>query len=125
MKEKFLICEACGNLIGRIHDSGVEMLCCGQPMEELAANSTDAASEKHVPAVAYNGGVIQVKVGEAEHPMTEEHHITWVYLETERGGQRKRLKPGEKPELSFSLSDDKALAVYAYCNKHKLWKATL
>jgi superoxide reductase len=125
MKEKFLLCKTCGNLIGRIHDCGVEMECCGEPMQELIANSTDAAQEKHVPQATRSGALVQVKVGEVEHPMTEEHRITWVYLETARGGQRKRLAPGEKPELSFALSEDEALAVYAYCNLHGLWKAAL
>ena len=32
------------------------------------------------------------------------------------------LKPGEEPNASFDLGDDKAVAVYAYCNLHGLWK---
>jgi superoxide reductase len=125
MKEKFMLCELCGNLIGKIHDSGVEMMCCGTPMKELFANSKDAAKEKHVPAASFDGATLRVKVGAVEHPMTEEHHINWVYLQTKRGGQRKRFEPGEKPEQAFTLIDDEVLAAYAYCNLHGLWKAIL
>ena len=57
--------------------------------------------------------------------MTEEHSITWVYLETDKGGQRKALSPGEEPKAHFALADEKPLAVYAYCNLHGLWKTEL
>ena len=57
--------------------------------------------------------------------MTEEHHIAFVYVESERGGQRKALNPGEEPKLTFSFSDDKPIAVYAYCNLHGLWKTDI
>lgn len=55
------------------------------------------------------------------HPMLSEHFIEWVYVQTENGGQRKALKPDDKPNVTFCLGDDKAVAVYAYCNLHGLW----
>jgi bacterioferritin-associated ferredoxin len=48
-----------------------------------------------------------------------------VYLQTDRGGQRKNLKVGEAPVVSFAIQDEKPLAVYAYCNLHGLWKAEI
>ena len=121
MTNKFYICRHCGNLIGMVNDAGVPMSCCGEKMEMLLPNSVDASNEKHVPVVSIDGDVVHVKVGEVAHPMVEEHFIQWVYLHTERGGQRKSLKPGEAPEVSFTLNGDKALAVYEYCNLHGLW----
>ena len=121
MTNKFYICRHCGNLIGMVNDAGVPMSCCGEKMEMLVPNSVDASNEKHVPVVSIEGDVVHVKVGEVAHPMVEEHFIQWVYLHTERGGQRKSLKPGEAPEVSFTLNGDKALAVYEYCNLHGLW----
>lgn len=53
--------------------------------------------------------------------MVPEHYIQWVYVQTEKGGQRKILNPGDAPKVSFCLGDDKAVAVYAYCNLHGLW----
>ncbi|MEG0919442.1 MAG: desulfoferrodoxin family protein [Bacilli bacterium] len=123
--KKFLRCEHCGNIVGMIHDSGVPVVCCGEPMKELVANTTDAATEKHVPVVSVDGNKIVAKVGDVEHPMLEEHFIQWIYLETENGGQRKALKPGMVPEATFVLENDKPVAVYEYCNLHGLWKKEL
>ena len=118
---RFYICETCGNLVGKIKDSGVPVVCCGKPMKELVANSTDAAQEKHVPEVKVEGSKVTVCVGSVEHPMTAEHQIDWVYVQTEKGGQRKAFAPGEKPVAVFEVVEDKPIAVYAYCNLHGLW----
>ncbi len=122
---KFYICEHCGNLIGMIHDAGVPMVCCGQKMTKLEAGVVDAAKEKHIPVAEVADKKVTVTIGEVAHPMTEEHSIEWVYLLTDRGGQRKTLAPNEAPEVTFALADEKPLAVYAYCNLHGLWKADI
>ncbi|MBQ7464259.1 MAG: desulfoferrodoxin Dfx [Lachnospiraceae bacterium] len=119
---KFYRCEHCKNIIMKLNDSGVPVVCCGEPMKELVPGATDGALEKHVPAVSFEGNTVTVKVGEAEHPMLEEHFIQFVVLETSNGFQTKYLKPGEKPEAVFVLPDgEKAVAVYEYCNLHGLW----
>lgn len=123
MENRFYICEHCGNIVGMIHDAGVPMMCCGQKMTKLEAGVKEAAVEKHIPVVAFDGAVVKAVVGEVTHPMTEEHSIEWVYLQTDRGGQRKALKPGDEPVVTFAISDEKPIAVYAYCNLHGLWKA--
>ena len=112
-------------MLGMINSSGVPIMCCGAPMDELKANTEDAALEKHVPAVTVDGNKISVVVGDVEHPMLEEHFIQWIYLETEKGGQRKALKPGDAPKAVFVVEDDKPVAVYEYCNLHGLWKKDL
>lgn len=121
-KHRFYCCERCGNLVGLIESSGRPLACCGQPMAELHANSTDAAGEKHVPVVERRGAAVSVAVGNIHHPMEEKHSIRWVYLQTDRGGQRKALNPGEAPVAEFVLApDDRPVAAYAYCNLHGLW----
>jgi len=120
---KFYICRHCGNIVGMIHASGAPVVCCGEPMQELKANISDGAKEKHVPVISVKGGRVEVKVGSVEHPMAEDHWIQWIYIQTENGGQRKVLNPGDKPEAVFALENDKVIAAYAYCNKHGLWKA--
>ena len=122
---KFFICRHCGNIIGMIYASGVPVVCCGEEMEELVANTTDGAHEKHVPVVEVKGNVVDVKVGSVAHPMVEAHYIQWVYLETKHGGQRKALKPGDEPHVTFTVIDDEPVAVYEYCNLHGLWKAEI
>jgi len=126
MKEhRFFICRHCGNLVGMIADAKVPMQCCGEKMEELIPNTVDAAKEKHVPEVSVNGDTVEVNVGSVDHPMLDEHYIQFIYLQTEHGGQRKGLNPGDKPHAVFRLQDDKAVAVYEYCNLHGLWKTEI
>ena len=122
MKTKFYICEHCGNVVDMIHDSGVNPVCCGQKMTELKAGVVEASREKHIPVAELDGDVVKVTVGEVLHPMSEEHSIEWIYLETENGVQRKALKPGDAPTVSFNLGGEKPVAVYAYCNLHGLWR---
>ena len=125
-ERKFFICKHCGNIVGMVHDAGVPLVCCGEKMQELVANTTDGAQEKHVPVVTVDGNKVTVAVGSVEHPMLEAHYIQWIYLETEQGGQRKALKPGDKPAAVFMLTeDDKAVAAYEYCNLHGLWKTVI
>lgn len=126
MERKFYICKRCGNIVGLVRDGGGKLVCCGEPMTEIVPNSTDAAKEKHVPVVTVSGSTVTVQVGSAAHPMTEEHLIQWIYLETAQGGQRKSLKAGDEPKAVFALAEgDKAVAAYAYCNLHGLWKAEI
>jgi superoxide reductase len=122
---KFFICEHCGNLIGMINDSGVPMICCGQKMSKLEPGTVDASLEKHVPVVEVKGSIVNVKIGSVMHPMIAEHSILWVYLQTDKGGQRKCLEVGKEPVVTFALADEKPISAYAYCNLHGLWKADI
>ncbi len=121
---KFYVCKHCGNIIAYVKNKGVPVMCCGEKMTELVPGSVDAASEKHVPVISVEGNKVTVTVGEVAHPMAEEHFIEWIALETAEGNQRKELKPGQKPEAVFMMTEsDKVVAAYAYCNLHGLWKA--
>lgn len=121
-----MFCKHCGNMVGMINDSGVEIICCGEPMEILKANTTDASQEKHVPVVTVKGNTVDVRVGSVDHPMIAAHYIDWIYLHSEKGGQRKHLTVGGEPAANFALTeDDKPLAAYAYCNLHGLWVAKI
>ena len=91
----------------------------------LVPNTVEASGEKHIPVVTLEAGAVSVNVGAVDHPMGEEHFIEWVWLETDKGGQLKKLLPGEEPNVSFTLDEEKPLAVYAYCNLHGLWKTEL
>lgn len=124
MDVKFFKCLHCGNVAVKPHDVGVPLVCCGEKMVELEANSTDAATEKHVPVVTVNGANVHVQIGSVEHPMTEEHLISFICLVTEKGYQVAHLTAADKPEADFAVAEgDKALKVYEYCNLHGLWVA--
>ena len=57
-------CEACGNIVEVIHGGEGELVCCGDPMQLLVANTVDAAKEKHVPVIEKVEGGVKVKVGD-------------------------------------------------------------
>ena len=120
-KLRFFRCQHCGNIIVKIVDSKVPVMCCGEIMKELTPNTTDAAQEKHVPVVSVKNGMVNVKVGSVPHPMQAEHYITFVVLELENGYQIKYLNPNEAPEANFSVGDHNVVEVYEYCNLHGLW----
>ncbi len=90
--------------------------------EEVIPNTVDAAFEKHVPVIEHSGDHVLVKVGSIAHPMMVAHWIEWIILETATGYQKKELKPGEKPEAEFGVTEP-VVAAYEYCNLHGLWKA--
>lgn len=126
IKNRFFICEHCGNMIEMVKSSGASVVCCGKEMTELVANTVEASVEKHLPVVEVKDRIVNVKVGSVAHPMVQEHNIEWIYLETINGIQRKLLKVDSQPEMSFVLTeDDEPIAVYAYCNLHGLWKTEL
>ena len=122
---KILRCNHCGNIATLIDDKGVPLVCCGEAMEELKANTTDAATEKHVPVVEVADNKVKVDVGSVTHPMSEEHLIQWILLETDKGCQIKKLSASDEPKAVFCLGEDKPLAVYEYCNLHGLWKTDI
>ncbi|MCL1885563.1 MAG: desulfoferrodoxin [Dehalococcoidia bacterium] len=124
-KLKFFVCKHCGNIALLVNDSGAPLVCCGEHMAEMQPNTTEASVEKHLPVVSLSESTISVKIGSVAHPMDSEHHIAFLYVETEFGGQRKYLKVGEEPSVEFCFTNDKPIAVYAYCNKHGLWKIAL
>lgn len=111
-------CEKCGKTLVSKDELKLE------GWKELVACSTDAAKEKHVPVVTKKCKTVKVDVGSVAHPMTAEHLIEWVALETEQGYQIKHLTADSAPVCTFTLADgDKVVDVYAFCNLHGLWKA--
>lgn len=146
---KFYICEICGNLIEMINDSEIVPSCCGQDMTELVPGVTDGAKERHIPVYEEqqdqaempdsNGmresrspqhqdakktcmRLISIQVGDLPHPMTPNHSIEWILLQTNKGIYRKNLGSSDTPTAVFCLNnDEQLLAVYSYCNLHGLW----
>lgn len=120
---KFYRCNHCGNIVALVRDGGVTPSCCGEPMELLSAGTSDGAAEKHVPVVTRDGNHLRVRVGEVDHPMTEEHLIEWIALAREGKLCIKHLGPGDEPAATFGACCDGGGTVYAYCNLHGLWRA--
>jgi superoxide reductase len=122
----FSKCNICGNITVKLVNSGVKMVCCGQQMEEMVPNTVDASVEKHVPVVTkIDEYTVKVDVGSVPHPMTPEHHIVFIYIETEDGGEYVILDETGQPEAEFCICKSKPVAAYEYCNLHGLWKAEI
>lgn len=120
---KFSYCDVCKKVVLSVVDKAVPTVCCGKPMTVLTANTTDAATEKHVPVVEVKDSQVVVNVGSVEHPMTEEHHISFIAVVFEDGSYMvKDLEHTGKPEAVFPIGASKPVAAYEFCNLHGLWK---
>ena len=124
-KLRFFRCKHCGNVVVKLLDKNVPVFCCGEKMEEIVANTTEAATEKHLPVVTLNNGLLEVNVGSIPHPMETEHYINFIVVETKSGYAIKTLNPKHAPKTTFYVGKEKVMAVYEYCNLHGLWKTEL
>jgi len=122
---KFFICELCGNIVGLVKDNKGPLSCCTENMTYLEPNTVEASLEKHLPHVKKSENGISVSVGSVFHPMEESHYIDFIYVQTQKGGQRAKLDIGDSPEAEFCFVGDKPVEVYAYCNLHGLWKTEI
>jgi superoxide reductase len=124
MAEKLEIykCEICGNIVEVEHGGVGELVCCGEPMTLIKANTVDAAKEKHVPVIEKKEGGYQVTVGSVPHPMTEEHHIEWIELIADGKAYREFLEVGREPTAFFCI-EAAEVSAREYCNLHGMWKA--
>lgn len=120
MKELLLKqCPSCKSLVKVIKDCHCKdcgIVCCGKSMETVKANSVDAAFEKHIPNYEVKNGKLEVSVN---HVMEDEHYIEWIGLITDNSEEYFYLEPGKDAVVTF---DNKKGTLYAYCNKHGLWK---
>lgn len=127
MKTHFFLCTICGNVIVKLVDSGVTPVCCGSSMVELEPNTTEASFDHHIPVIkSAPDGALVVEIGEFPHPATTQHHIMFIWLETEEGGEIRWLDDPTAPAMAvFPAPAAPVTAVYAYCNIHGLWKLTV
>ncbi len=103
-----------------------ELICCGEKLSKMVAQNTKEIEERHLPVVDVTDRQVKVGVGRIQHPMTEEHSIGFVYLQTKKGCQRINLEKQDAPVVTFLLADDdKPIAVYAFCNQHGFWKTKI
>ena len=116
-------CDVCGNIVEVVHGGAGELVCCGQPMNLLTENTTDAAVEKHVPVIEELDHGIKVTVGSVPHPMADEHYIEWIEVVAGGKSYTEYLNPGGAPEATFCVNAADVTMVREYCNLHGHWKA--
>lgn len=125
MEPTFIACS--NNVFYLVSGNKAEALACaGGAFTVLDSSKSEGAGEKHLPDVQKNGSRVEVRVGSVLHPMSAEHSIEWIFLETKKGGQFRHLSPDGEPVAEFVVApDDEAVAAYAYCNLHGFWKTEL
>lgn len=121
---KFYKCKVCGQIVAGVKDNGAPMTCCDKPLKEITPQTVDnEGKEKHIPVYKVKKGEVIVQIGSVLHPSTSDHYIEWIVLVTNKGTQRKVLKPGEDPIVTFHIGkDEEVIEIYDYCNIHNLWK---
>jgi superoxide reductase len=122
-RTEIYVCELCGNIVEVLDGAAGTLVCCGQDMVLLKANTVNAAQEKHVPEITLSGNTAAVQVGSVPHPMTTDHFIAWIELQQGDKIQRAYLKPDGAPQTAFTIETGIPITVRAYCNLHGLWKA--
>jgi superoxide reductase len=122
---KIYKCPDCGELLEVVvackdcDDNCCKYMCCDKEMEELKANTVDAAQEKHVPVIEEGENGIKVKVGSVPHPMEEEHYIQMIEVMIDGKVYRQNLNPGDAPEAEFPVKGN--VVAREFCNLHGLW----
>jgi len=124
MAQRFEVykCNKCGIVVEVLTAGAGAVVCCGEPMRLLKENTTDAATEKHVPVIEKTAEGLKVTVGSVPHPMTEEHLIEWIEVIANGKICRKYLSPGDEPVAVFCVQAENVVA-REYCNLHGVWKA--
>lgn len=122
MKNEFVIkrCKSCGAIVNVLEDCHCDhcgIQCCGEDMQVLVPNSVDAAVEKHVPNYEKVEDEIFVTVN---HVMEKEHFIEWICLVSDSKEYMVKLSPEQNATCRFPYLPGST--IYAYCNKHSLWK---
>lgn len=122
MKNKLIVkeCESCGAIVKTIADCTCEncgIKCCNKNMKELIPNSFDASSEKHIPTYKIVEDEIYVSLN---HPMDKDHYIMWIAKVKDNHEEIIYLDKEQKASCKFKY--EKNSTIYAFCNKHKLWK---
>ena len=115
--KKCLKCGAMVKVLEDCHCGNCGIQCCGEEMKVLVPNSVDAAAEKHVPTYEVKDGKIFVRVN---HVMDDDHYIEWISIVFDNAEKTAYFKPGEEPVTHCKYVPGST--IYAYCNKHGLWK---
>lgn len=121
-------CDICGNVINILRGRAGELVCCGKNMKLENEKNEEGGMEKHIPVAekilnSENSWII--KVGEVEHPMSEEHFIEWIeVLTSDKKVIRIFLNPEDKP-ITKIQTKFKIIQIRTYCNIHGLWKLDL
>ena len=114
-KSKFYVCPICANIIQSVGEAVIS--CCGITLPPLEAEMPDTAHPIRLETVEDEYYIT------VDHPMTKEHYISFMAAVSDQGIQFVRLYPQGNAEARFKISRVKY--IYAYCNRHGLFKVKI
>lgn len=115
----FYQCNDCNGVL--LEMNGTLSQYCDHSQALLQPNTIEASREKHIPVLEFKENLLHIKVGSIPHPMTIDHSIMWIFVQTRSGGQYLQLTPEDQPRAEFSIEPIDVIRVYAYCDVHGLW----
>ena len=115
LKTQFYVCPVCGNVIRA--DGQAVISCCGVTLPPLTAEEPDEAH-----AIRTQRAEDEYYVT-TEHPMTREHYISFLAAVSDNAVQFVKLYPQGGAEARFKI--DRVKYLYAYCNRHGLFRVTI
>lgn len=111
----FHVCPVCGNVI---LSTGEAVVCChGITLPPAEAEEADESHGIFVEAVEDEYYVT------VNHEMSKEHHISFLASVSDNGINLTKLYPEGSAEARFKIN--RTYAVYAYCNRHGLYKVNI
>lgn len=114
-KTKIYVCPVCGNVISATGEAVIS--CCGVTLPVCEAEKADETHTIKVEAVEDEYYVT------LSHEMTKEHYISFIAAVTDNGISLTKIYPEQNAEARFKIN--RTHAVYAYCNKHGLFKVNI
>lgn len=115
-RTKLYVCPVCGNIIHAMGDTVIS--CCGITLPPLEAEMLDdETDDSHAITLEEVEDEYLVTLN---HPMTKEHYISFVGIIGIDGIQMIKLYP--EGECMARVKRRGTKEIYAYCNKHGLYK---
>ena len=115
LKTQFYVCPVCGNVIRATGQAVIS--CCGVTLPPLTPEEPDA---EHRLSVQRAEDEYYVTV---DHPMTRDHHISFLSAVSDSTVQFVKLYPEGGAEARFKI--DRVKYLYACCNHHGLYRLKL
>lgn len=114
-KMHFYICPVCGNVITSIGEGAFS--CCGISLLDA---ETEECDNSHLIKIATVEDEYFVTL---DHPMSKKHYISFIAYVTSDSIEFAKLYPEQNISVRFKKKGHGI--IYAYCNKHGMFKAII
>lgn len=111
----FYVCPICGNVIFATGEAVI--CCCGLTLPPIEAELTDDAHKINIEVIEDEYYVT------VSHEMSKEHYISFFAAVTDNGVMITKMYPEQLAEARFKIN--RTHAIYAFCNRHGLFKVKI